>query len=169
MVAVVAHARVEIARIKDELFSDGFPIEELPALYAVTAKTVTKGTSVMVDGGSAEAEDEEAGSEAIQVINLVASHRLQQTNFDKKAYLNYLKGYLKGIENHLSATTPDVVEEFKKSAQEAAKALVADFDSYTFYQGENLDAEGMVAFARPAGNDTWTFNFWKHGVQAEKY
>ncbi|MFI6530671.1 translationally-controlled tumor protein [Streptomyces uncialis] len=159
---------------QDELFSDGFPAEELPALYAVTATTVTKDLSVRVDTGSddesAEAEDDgEAGSGTIQVINLVDSHRLQKADFDKKSYLTHLKGYLRQIESHLRASAPDEVEEFRKNTQEAAKAMVADFDSYTFYRGENLDAEGMVAFARPAGNDTWTFNFWKHGVRAEQY
>lgn len=158
---------------KDELFSDGFPVEELPALYAVTAKTVTKDLSVRIDIGSNESAEEEDGTEAgagtIQVINLVDSYRLQRTSFDRKGYLSYLKGYLKQVESHLGENAPGEVDEFKKSAQEAAKAMVADFDSYTFYQGENLDTEGMVAFARPAANGTWTFNFWKHGVRAEQY
>lgn len=36
---------------QDELFSDAFPIKELPALYAVTAKSVTKDRSVKVNVG----------------------------------------------------------------------------------------------------------------------
>lgn len=161
---------------KDELFSDAFPIEELPALYSVTAKTVVKDLNVKVDlGGDAheEAEAEEAeavgDSGTVKVINLVDSHRLQPTNFDKKGYLTYLKGYMKEIEAYLGEKAPGEVAGFKTAAQEAAKTIVADFDSYSFYQGENLDAEGMVVLARPAGDDTWTFMFWKHGIKAEKY
>ncbi|MFJ3091412.1 translationally-controlled tumor protein [Streptomyces sp. NPDC086838] len=158
---------------KDELFSDAFPIEELPALYAVTARMVTSDLSVKVgigSTGSGEGEDDgEDGAGTIQVINLVDSLRLQRTAFDRKSYLTYLKGYLSQVESHLSENAPGEVEEFKKSAQEAAKAVLADFDSYDFYQGENLDADGMVAFARPVSNDTWTFNFWKHGVRADQH
>ncbi|WP_328580534.1 translationally-controlled tumor protein [Streptomyces sp. NBC_00370] len=151
---------------QDELFSDAFPIEELAALYAVTAKSVTKDLSVKVDIGASEsAEDGGAGAGTIQVIDLVDTHRLQVASLDKRSYMTHLKKYLTGIQSHLG---PGTVEEFKKTSQETAKAMLADFDSYTFYQGENLDAEGMVAFARPAGNDTWTFNFWKPGVRAEQ-
>lgn len=145
---------------KDELFSDAFPIEELPALYAVSAKAVSVGGKT----GSAEGDPAE-----MQVINLVEAHRLQVTSFDKTGYMTHLKGYMKEVENYLAETAPDSVQAFKTGAQEAAKAIFADFDSYTFYQGENLDAGGMVILARPAGDGTWTFNFWKHGTQAEKY
>lgn len=153
---------------KDELFSDAFPIEELPGLYAVSAKTVSVDKPAPVeDEGD---DDQEPGPlVALQVINLVDAHRLQVAAFDKKSYLNYLKGYMKAVENYLATTAPDKVQAFKTQAQETAKAIVADFDSYTFYQGENADAEGMVAFARPTGDGIWTFNFWRHGAHAEKY
>ncbi|MEU6957932.1 translationally-controlled tumor protein [Streptomyces sp. NPDC045714] len=158
---------------KDELFSDAFPIEELPALYSVTAKNVVKDLNVKVDlGGDAHEEAEEAkaagDSGTVKVINLVDSHRLQPTSFDKKGYLTYLKGYMKEIEAYLGERAPGEAAGFRKAAQEAAKTIVDDFDSYSFYQGENLDAEGMAVLARPAG-DTWTFLFWKHGIKAEKY
>ncbi|MFJ1804208.1 translationally-controlled tumor protein [Streptomyces sp. NPDC088180] len=164
---------------KDELFSDAFPIEELPALYSVTARMVVRDPSVTVDIGIDANQDGESdaageaeaagGSEAVKVNNLIESHRLQPTSFDKKGYLTCLKGYMKEIEAYLGERAPDEVAGFRKAAQEAAKTIVDDFDSYSFYQGENLDAEGMVVLARPAGDDTWTFLFWKHGVKAEKY
>ncbi|MEU3707973.1 translationally-controlled tumor protein [Streptomyces anulatus] len=158
---------------KDELFSDAFPIEELPALYSVTARMVVKDPSVTVDLGSDTNQDGEAeaagDSDTVKVNNLIESHRLQPTSFDKKGYLTYLKGYMKEIEAYLGERAPGEAAGFRKAAQEAAKTIVDDFDSYSFYQGENLDAEGMVVLARPAGDDTWTFLFWKHGVKAEKY
>ncbi|KQV15816.1 hypothetical protein ASE03_32415 [Kitasatospora sp. Root187] len=92
------------------------------------------------DAGRGDAEDiEEADPGARQVINLVDAHRLQRTSFGKKGYLVYLKGYLKQVESPPCAETAP------------AKTLMADFDSYSFYQGEISDAEGMVALARPTG------------------
>lgn len=44
-------------------------------------------------GGNPSAEEQEEALEngATQVNNVVHSHRLQQTSFDKKSYLTYLK------------------------------------------------------------------------------
>jgi hypothetical protein len=41
---------------------------------------------------SAEEADEALDDQVVKVNNIVYSFRLQSTNFDKKAYLTYLKG-----------------------------------------------------------------------------
>lgn len=51
----------------------------------------------------------------------VHSFRLQSTQFDKKSYLTYLKGYMKAIKKYLEANNPDRVEAFEKGAQAFAK------------------------------------------------
>ncbi|MGA5098325.1 translationally-controlled tumor protein [Streptomyces lavendulocolor] len=145
---------------KDELVSDAFPIEELPALYVVTARSIS--------ASPIGSEDADAGER--KVINLVDAHRLVESGFDKKGYLVHLKNYLKAVEVHLHNNGgSDQVPEFKAAAQAAAKDIVDDFDSYSFYRGENMDDDGMVILARPSEGDTWTFSFWKHGLVAEQY
>ncbi len=156
---------------RDELFSDGFPVEELPALYSVTARTVVKDLAAGVDiGATGDGEPEEAGeSETVEVINLVDLHRLRETSLDRRGFAGHLKRYFEAVEDRLEANAPDQVAAFRKDGQEAAEAIVGDFDSYTFYQGESRTEKGMVIMARPAGDDdTWTFTFWKHGTHAEK-
>ncbi|EGG23153.1 TCTP family protein 1 [Cavenderia fasciculata] len=165
---------------KDELFSDAFPIKEVSDIvYEVTTKIVSRDLNVKVDIGANDSEEVEEGGEdtgvadagVVKVNNLVDSHRLQVTNFDKKGYLTYLKGYMKEIEVYLAENNPDRVAAFKKGAQEYAKTIVGNFDKYTFYQGENLDAEGMVALSYFSEEDpnVQYFIFWKDGVRGEKY
>lgn len=157
---------------RDELFSDAFPIERLPALYAVSAQTVDPFDGLIAEGlGDADESESEEGEESDRDgrINLVEAHGLQLASFDKAGYAAHLEGYLKRVETYLSENNPARVAEFKKEAREVADAVAADFDSYTFYQGVNQDDEGLVAFARPTGDNTWIFNFWADGTRDEKY
>ena len=64
--------------------------------------------------------------------NVVHSFRLQSTQFDKKSYLTYLKGYMKSIKAKLQETNPDQVDEFEKGAQNFAKKIVGNFKDYEF-------------------------------------
>ncbi|EFA84550.1 hypothetical protein PPL_01539 [Heterostelium album PN500] len=153
---------------KDELFSDAFPIADLGVVYEVTTKQVSKDLNVKVDTGANESTEEGEETEGvadagiITVNNLVDAHRLQATNFDKKGYLTYLKGFMKEVESYLASNNPTRVDTFKKEAQEYAKKVLGEFDKYTFWQGENLDAEGMVALSYKKDNDANEyFVFWK--------
>ncbi|GAM19112.1 hypothetical protein SAMD00019534_022870 [Acytostelium subglobosum LB1] len=162
---------------KDELFSDAFEINDLGIVYEVKTKQISKDTNVKVDTGANASEEEEADGEGgapnssiITVNNLVDGQRLTSTNFDKKGYITYLKGYMKAIETYLADNNPDRVAAFKKDAQEYAKTLIGNFDKYQFWQGENMDADGMVALSYTKDNDTAEyFIFWKDGVVSEKY
>lgn len=84
-----------------------------------------------------------------QVNNLVHSFRLQQTSFDKKSYLTYLKGYMKAIKTHLQTTNPDRVAVFEKAAADGAKKIVGNFKDFEFYIGEGMNPDGWVFW--------WTF------------
>eukprot|EP01133_Synstelium_polycarpum_P012965 gene12965-15236_t len=163
---------------KDELFSDAFEIKEVGGcMYEVKSKMEKFDTKITVNTGanaSEEETEEEGGEDASSIImvnNLVQSHRLSVTSFDKKSYLTYLKGYLKSVEAWLAERKPERVAAFKAACQEQAKAIVGSFDKYTFYQGENMDAEGMVALSYMNDSDPNTiyFLFWMDGVKDEKY
>ena len=52
------------------------------------------GDDIDIGGNAAEGEEEE-GSEAVKVCNVVSSGRFQQTNFGKKDYVAVYKAYMK--------------------------------------------------------------------------
>eukprot|EP01132_Coremiostelium_polycephalum_P001949 gene1949-2385_t len=166
----------------DELLSDAFElVPVMDVVYEVKTKMITKDTNVKVDTGANDSQEEgEEGSEApatggstiVQVNNLIEAQRLTLTSFDdKKGYLLYLKGYMKEIENYLKENNPARVDTFKKNAQEYAKQIVANFSKYEFYQGENMDADGMVILKYYKDEDPINpyFVFWIDGLRAEKY
>jgi hypothetical protein len=68
----------------------------------------------------------------VQVNNVVHSFRLTTTNFDKKSYLTYLKGYMKAVKEKLKETSPERVDAFEKGAQAYAKKIVANFKDFEF-------------------------------------
>lgn len=70
---------------------------------------------------SAEEAAEELQEGESSVNNVVHSFRLGATQFDKKSYLTYLKGYMKSIKAHLAETNPERVPIFEKAAATFAK------------------------------------------------
>jgi len=92
---------------------------------------------------SAEEAPEELAEGETQVNNIVHSFRLNETQFDKKSYLTYLKGYMKSVKAKLQETKPDEVAAFEKGAAAFAKKVVANFKDYEFYTGESMDPDGM--------------------------
>ncbi|KAI0268269.1 translationally controlled tumor protein [Gloeopeniophorella convolvens] len=155
---------------EDEMFSDAFPIKLVDDIvWEVDCQNVmiSKGANVDIGANpSAEEADEgvEEGSE--QVNNVAHSFRLQQTSFDKKTFLSYLKGYMKTIKEKLPE---DRVAAFEKGAQAFAKKLVANFKDYEFYTGESMNPEGMVALLNYREDGvTPYFTFWKDGLKEVK-
>jgi len=85
------------------------------------------------------------------VNNLVDAHRLvvrffgtpatldhtnflqQETSFNKKNFMTYIKGYMTKLKKHLEKEQPDRVEAFMKGAQGFVKKIVGDFDQYQLY------------------------------------
>lgn len=91
---------------------------------------------------SAEEQQEALDNGGTQVINVVHTFRLQSTQFDKKSYLSYLKGYMKTIKKELEQSDPERVPVFEKGAAAFAKKLVANFGDYEFYTGESMNPDG---------------------------
>ncbi|PAV21184.1 translationally-controlled tumor [Pyrrhoderma noxium] len=158
----------------DEMLSDAFPLKEVDDIvFEVDCQKIVVKPGVDIDIGanpSAEEQEEALQEEgAEQVINVVYSHRLQSTSFDKKGYLTYLKGYMKEVKTRLQQTNPDRVEAFEKGAQAFAKKIVANFKDYEFYTGENMNPEGMVALLNYREDGvTPYFTFWKDGLKEIK-
>ncbi|KAJ2583612.1 hypothetical protein GGH95_000897, partial [Coemansia sp. RSA 1836] len=148
----------------DELFSDVFDIKgrneekgEDPFIYEVDCAMITVGPTDVDTGANASAEDAEEQLEdgSSQVNNVIYSNRLQQTNFDKKTYTTYIKGYLKALQEKLKEAAEKKndpnskeakrAEAFQAEAQEFVKKVIKNIKDYDFYTGETMNPDGMVA------------------------
>ncbi|KAJ2082443.1 hypothetical protein H4R24_001611 [Coemansia sp. RSA 988] len=155
----------------DELFSDAFSIETVGAAYEVDCKMITIGVDEINTGANASAEDaaEQLEDSAQQVNDVVYSGRLQQTFFDKKSFVIYIKGYMKALAAKLKEENPERVPSFMKEAQELVGKVVANFKDYEFYTGESMNPDGMVALLNYRKDGvTPYFTFFKDGLKETK-
>eukprot|EP00128_Syssomonas_multiformis_P006048 Colp12_sorted_trinity150504_noHs@17080 len=135
----------------DELFSDSFPNKLVDDMvYEVEGRSikVKEGIDDALIGGNASAEGEDMGEgvedDVKQVIDVVYSHRLVETQFDKKSYTTYIKGYMKAIKEHLEKTNPERVDAFMKGAAAVVKKILGNFSDYQFFTGESMNVDGAV-------------------------
>ncbi|AEO57532.1 hypothetical protein MYCTH_2315082 [Thermothelomyces thermophilus ATCC 42464] len=159
----------------DELFSDSFDVKEVDGVvYEVDGAfiTVKKGADVDIGANpSAEEQDEGVEDGEERVINVVHSHLLQSTSFDKKSYLTHLKGYMKTVKTKLqeAGKSEEEVKDFESKASAYAKKIVANFKDYEFFTGESMNIDGMVVLLNYREDGTTPyFTYWKHGLKEEK-
>jgi len=120
---------------------------------------------------SAEEADEALEEGSRQVINVVESFRLQSTQFDKKSYLTYLKGYMKSVKAKLkeNGASDEEVSGFEKRAGAYAKKIVAGFKDFEFYTGESMNPDGLVLLLNYREDGiTPYFIVWKDGLKGTK-
>lgn len=115
-----------------------------------------------------EAEGGAADSEAARVINVVHSFGLNETSYDKKSFMAYIKEYMKRVKDHLTKTNPDRVEAFTKGIQGFVKQVLGDFDQYCFYVGESYDPEASVVLMKFLDETKPVLYYFKDGLKAEK-
>jgi len=156
----------------DEMFSDAFPIKVVDDIvYEVDCQMIIVKEGDVDIGANPSAEEAEEALEAgaSQVNNVIHSFRLQQTSFDKKSFLGYLKGYMKTVKAELQKTHPDRVEIFEKGAAAYAKKIIANFKDFEFYTGEGMNPDGQVALLNYREDGvTPYFTFWKDGLKEVK-
>jgi len=156
----------------DELFSDAFPIKEIDDVaFEVDCKLIQikEGDVDIGANPSAEEADEGTNEEVKTVNNVVNAFRLQESSFDKKAYMVYIKGYMKLLKTKLQETKPDRVAPFEAGATRLVKKILENFKDYEFFIGENMEPEAMVALLNYREDGiTPYFTFFKDGVIQEK-
>jgi len=157
----------------DEIVSDAFDVKLVDDIaYEIDCQMVSVKVGADVDiGGNPSAEDAEESLEdgTVTVNNVAYTFRLQSTQFDKKSYLTYLKGYMKAVKAKLQESNPDRVEAFEKGAQAFAKKIVGSFKDYEFYTGESMNPDGMVALLNYREDGvTPYFIVWKDGLREMK-
>jgi hypothetical protein len=124
------------------------------------------GANPSTEGG----EDETVDDSAALVNNVVNAFRLQETSFDKKAYIGHIKEYMKSIKAHLESTGSPRAQIFEKNAQTFVKKLLDNFSDYSFFQGESFCPEGMVVLMGYRENGTTPYMiYFKDGMKAQKY
>lgn len=156
----------------DELLSDAYDLKLVDGvIYEADCQMVTVGDNDIDIGAnpSAEGGDDDVDNTAETVNNVVYSFRLQQTQFDKKSFLTYIKGYMKTIKAKLQETNPDEVETFEKGAMAYVKKVVGSFKDWDFYTGESMDPDAMLVLLNYREDGTTPYvAIWKHGVKAQK-
>ncbi|ABN67850.1 Translationally controlled tumor protein homolog (TCTP) [Scheffersomyces stipitis CBS 6054] len=156
----------------DELLSDAYDVKEVGGvIYEADCAMVTVGNGDIDIGANPSAEDgdEDVEDGAETVNNVVYSFRLQQTQFDKKSFLTYIKGYMKAVKAHLAEKNPEEVEVFEKGATAYVKKIVGSFNDWDFYTGESMDPDAMIVLLNYREDGTTPYvAIWKHGVKAEK-
>jgi len=153
----------------DEMFSDAFPLNLIDDIvYEVNCAMITVKEGDVDIGANPSAEEQEESLEAGEqkVNNIIHSFRLQQTSFDKKGFLAYLKGYMKAVKAKLPE---ERVPAFEKGAAAYAKKIVANFKDFEFYTGESMNPDGLVALLNYREDGvTPYFVFWKDGLKEVK-
>ncbi|CEP14329.1 hypothetical protein [Parasitella parasitica] len=159
----------------DELFSDAFtPVLIDDVLYEVDCKMITIGNDNVDIGANPSAEDapDEIMDDAKTVNNLVHTSRLEPTIFNKKAYISYIKGYMKEIKSKMetNGVEPEDIEDFEKKITPKVKEILKKYDDYEFYTGESRNPEAMVALLNYREDGiTPYFTFFKHGLKEQKF
>ncbi|KAL2271800.1 hypothetical protein VTJ83DRAFT_1171 [Remersonia thermophila] len=158
----------------DEIISDSYDLKEVDGVaYEADCAMIVVGAVEVDIGANASAEEAEEGVEdqAVKVNNIVHSFRLQSTSFDKKAYLTYLKGYMKSIKAKLQeqGKSEEEIKDFEAKASGFAKKIIANFKDYEFYTGESMNPDGMVVLLNYREDGVTPYvTVWKHGLTEMK-
>ncbi|KAK7826082.1 hypothetical protein U0070_009963 [Myodes glareolus] len=132
----------------DELFSDVYKIREIAdhLCLEVEGKMVSRTEGNIDDsliGGNASAEGPEGEgtkSTVVTGVDIVMNHHfLQETSFTKEAYKKYIKDYMKSLKGKLEKQKPERVKPFMTGAAEQIKHILANFNNYQFFIGENMN------------------------------
>ncbi|CAO2636515.1 Translationally-controlled tumor protein [Lemmus lemmus] len=107
----------------DELFSDIYKIRE-----------IADGLCLEVEGKMVSPEGEGTESTVVTGVDIVMNHHLQETSFTKEAYKKYIKDYMKSLKGKLEEQKPEGVKQIKH--------ILANFNKYQFFIGENMNPDG---------------------------
>lgn len=159
----------------DEVISDSYPLKNIDDIvFEADCAMIEEGAISIDTGANASAEEaEEALDDTVsKVNNIVSSFRLQPTQFDKKSYLAYLKGYMKAVKAKLQekGAGADKITAFEKGAQSYVKEkLLPIFKDLEFYTGESQNPDGLVVLLNYREDGVTPYVIvWQHGLEGMK-
>ncbi|ROT38841.1 translationally controlled tumor-associated [Sodiomyces alkalinus F11] len=159
----------------DEMISDSYDLKNVDGIvFEADCAMIEEGGFNVDIGANASAEEaEDALDDTVtKVNNIVNSFRLQSTQFDKKSYLTYLKGYLKSVKAHLQekGASEEEIKKFEVGAQKYTKEVILpNFKDFEFYTGESMNPDGMIVLLnyREDGITPYVI-VWQHGLKEMK-
>ncbi|KAL1598210.1 hypothetical protein SLS59_006894 [Nothophoma quercina] len=158
----------------DEIISDSYDLKLIDdVVYEADCKKINVGGETFDTGANASAEEAEEGADdSVETkIDVVYSFRLNETGFDKKGYLTYLKGYMKTVKAKLQekGASAEEITQFEKGAAAYAKKIVANFKDYEFLTGESMNPDGMIVLLNYREDGVTPYvTVWKHGLSEMK-
>ncbi|MEU7168293.1 translationally-controlled tumor protein [Streptomyces morookaense] len=134
----------------DELGGDAFPLKEDDDIaIEMEGKLIKISTDVDVadDTGAGQTDEDAAddAGESVTKVNIVHAHELEQTQFTKKSYQVYIKGYTKRLLTYLKEHNPERAAIFEKKAPAFIKGILANFNDWDFYTGKSMDPDAGLA------------------------
>ncbi|KAF2815963.1 microtubule/calcium-binding protein [Mytilinidion resinicola] len=158
----------------DEILSDSYDLKEVDGVaWEADCKKITVGNDNIDIGANPSAEEggDDVEDTSQQVIDVVHSFRLNETQFDKKSYLSHLKTYMKAVKEAMKnrGASDEEIKEFEKGASTFAKKIISNFKDYEFLIGESMDPDGMVILLNYREDGVTPYvTVWKHGVSEMK-
>ncbi|KAK6209578.1 translationally-controlled tumor protein [Colletotrichum tabaci] len=159
----------------DEIISDSYDLKDIDGIvFEADCAMITEGAVSVDTGANASAEEADEGVEdaEVKVNNIVHSFRYQSTQFDKKSFLSYLKGYMKAVKTALQekGAPAEKITAFEKGAQAYVKEkLLPNFKDLEFYTGESMNPDGMVVLLNYREDGVTPYIIvWQHGLEGMK-
>ncbi|XP_037646188.1 translationally-controlled tumor protein homolog isoform X2 [Sebastes umbrosus] len=159
----------------DEMFSDTFKVtvSKSGIFYEVEGKAVTRteGFDEKLISANASADEMTEGTDSTSVsgVDIVLNHKLQETFYNKKAYLTHMRTYVKAVKAKLQETNPDRVDAFVVDVQKEVGDIVKNMSKYQFFTGESMDPDGMVGLLNYREDEITPYMlFFKDGLLIEK-
>ncbi|XP_041857761.1 translationally-controlled tumor protein homolog [Melanotaenia boesemani] len=157
----------------DEMFSDIYKIKDTGVFFEVEGKTITRtdgfDDALISANASAEEAIEANESAVVSGVDIILNHKLQETGFDKKGYMAYIKDYMKAVKAKLQETHPDRVESFMNDVAPEVKKIIGNIKNYQFFTGESMNPDGMVGLLDYREDGVTPFMlFFKDGLEEEK-
>jgi len=167
----------------DEMMTDAFPRNPVhdndgnvvEGLFEVESSMHVKGAdNIDIGCGNAFGGEEETNDGSVEKVNnIVDSFTYTEVPFGNKSELKeYLKDYVRSIRAKLkeSGTPQPEIKEFMSQAPKMVVFLLGKFSDMETFVGENMDAEGGMAFAYYKDEAHFpTFVYIAKGLVSEKF
>ena len=129
------------------------------------------GANPSTEGGEDEdgQKAEEVDDAAQNVNDVVDAFRLEETVFDKKGYMTYLKGYIKTIRSKLEAADPSKVAAFEAAAQCICQKDILEFRQLSLLPRRVNGSRSHGVPARVPGQHDEIMIYWKDGLKTQKF
>ncbi|XP_047674116.1 translationally-controlled tumor protein homolog [Tachysurus fulvidraco] len=93
---------------------------------------------------SAEVQDDGCDLMTVSGIDIVLNHKLQETSYDKKFYMVYIKDYMKAVKAKLQETCPERVEPFVAIAPAEVKKTIGNIKNFQYFTGDSMNLDGSI-------------------------